>query len=100
MVADKDAPAKVSSMPCIIISGLGHDRTMVTFLGKFLYQQALTISVRIADDDLGRPAGKGGFDRAFTSCVINSRKRPYSNPCGLNWSPVTTPTIPSMSAEM
>ncbi len=37
---------------------------------------------------------------ALTSCVMDSRKRFYSKPCGPNYSAVTTPTAPSISAEM
>ena len=46
------------------------------------------------------PAAKAASIAEFTSCVMNSRNRWYSNPCGLSWSPVTTPVIPSMSAEI
>ncbi len=87
-------------MPCIMVRGRGQLRTSCTLSGSLSifrlsplpWESLITISVA--------PASCAASQAATTVSVIQSRARSYSKPSGLVWSRVTTPTMPSISAEM
>ncbi len=78
----KIAASKVASTPAIIVNGRGHERTMrmsggncsISRFSPLPWESATTISVA--------PASFAAVTAAIASRVMNSRKRPYSNPVG------------------
>src|SRR5688572_18317857 len=87
-------------MPCTIANGRGQARTSVIFFGSFSIRRFWPLPCESATTISVAPAANAASIAVFTSWVINSRNRWYSKPCGDSCSPVTTPTTPSMSADI
>ena len=87
-------------MPCIIARGRGQERTICTSFGNRSIRRFSPLPWESETRNSVAPADRAPSIAARTSLVMNPRKRSYSKPCGPSWSPVTTPAIPSMSAEM
>src|SRR5262245_39508655 len=52
-------------MPCIIISGRGQERTIVTIFWKLFDQEILAIPMGVTDDDFCGACIEGCTDRCF-----------------------------------
>jgi hypothetical protein len=87
-------------MPCIIMSGRGNERTIVTSGGNRSMSRFSPLPCESLITNSVAPASRAPCIAANTSAVMISRNFWYSKPAGPNWSDVTTPVTPSMSAEM
>ena len=94
------AASKLSSIPCIMPSGLGHERTNCISSGRFSIRRFSPLPCESLTKISVAPASFAASIAEFTSFVKNVLNREYSNPLGPNWSPVTAPTTPSISADM
>ncbi|OGU33845.1 MAG: hypothetical protein A3K13_04655 [Gemmatimonadetes bacterium RIFCSPLOWO2_12_FULL_68_9] len=94
------AALKLLSIPCIIMSGRGQERTTLTSAGSRSINKFSPLPCESLTRISVAPAALAASTAASTSAVMNWRNRSYSKPPGPSWSPVTVPTTPSMSAEM
>ena len=96
----KRTASKVESIPSIIPSRRGQDRTSSMSCGRRSMSRFSPLPCESLTRIVVAPACRAASIAAFTSAVMISRKRSYSKPAGPSWSDVTVPTTPSMSAEM
>ena len=94
------AAANDSSMPCIISSGRGNPRTIRTSSGSLSMSTLWPLPCESQTTMSAGPVSRMPAMAAFTSPVIHSRARWYSNPSGPSCAGWTTPEMPSMSTEM
>ncbi len=96
----KRTQSKVASMPSIIPRGRGQERTIETSSGNFSMRRFWPFPWESLTRNSVAPAARAPRMAARTSSVMNSRNRWYSKPAIPICSPLTTPPMPSMSAEM